>query len=272
MPYPGQKPMPGDNPGIPNTWDDYINEPYNPNDPETPPGGGASTGPCPDPSTFPADVDSSGNRKPADAADCINAAESARRNALYNQRIGDTGQPKNPTQGTGGGAPKPSGPVPPYNPGYKFAPVPEFGGLPDFEGPKFTAPSFEDAMNDPGYKFAVDEGRRARDASAASRGSLRTGAQARSLDAYGQAMGAQQYSNVYGRRFGEHDQAYRQAFGEYGQRYRQALDMYSPKLAEWTMLSSAEQRAKDIANQNQFGQWYANNLTAAQLMSLLSGI
>lgn len=235
---------------------------------DDPVAGGGTSGACP-PGTFPADVDSQGKRKEQDSGDCIDSAEAARRSALWSQQTGIGGD-----KGTSStnGTPKPSGPAPPYNPGYKFKPVPQFEGLPDFQGPTFQAPSFEDAMNDPGYKFAVDEGRRARDASAAARGTLRTGAQARSLDAYGQNMGAQQYSNVYGRRFGEHVQDYGQKFGEYGQRYRQALDMYSPKLAEWSLLSNAEIGGKNIANQNQWSQWQWDNLSASQLLQLLQGL
>lgn len=162
-----------------------------------------------------------------------------------------------PTGGNGGNnSPAPSGPRPPYAPSYNIPGAPMFAGLADFQ-----APSFEEAMNDPGYRFAVDEGRRAREASAASRGDLRTGGTLRSLDRYGQNMGAQQYSNVYGRRF-----------GEYGQRYRQALDQYSPRLAEWTLRSNAEIGRQNIGNQNQWGEYWGNNLTAAQLMALLQGI
>lgn len=227
--------------------------------------GGETTGACPS-GSVPETVGADGNWRTAGAGECIDMAE-------YNRRV-DLNISNNPgrTEGGGGTAAKPSGPAPPYNPGYKFKPVPQFEGLPDFQGPTFQAPSFEDAMNDPGYKFAVDEGRRARDASAAARGTLRTGAQARSLDAYGQNMGAQQYSNVYGRRFGEHVQDYGQKWGEYGQRYRQALDQYSPRLAEWTALFGSEMRGKDIANQNQWGQYWGNNLTAAQLLQLLQGL
>jgi len=218
--------------------------------------------------------DSQGN--PISTPERVTQAEHDRRFALRNKQANDAFNPNEgkPTGGSGGGggSPKPSGPVPPYNPGYKFAPVPQFEGLPDFQGPTFKAPSFEDAMNDPGYKFAVDQGVKARDASAASRGSLRTGAQLRSLDEYGQNMGAQQYSNVYGRRFGEHVQDYGQKWGEYGQRYRQALDQYSPKYGEWTLGANAEIGAKNIANSNMWTDYFSKNLTAAQLMQLLSGL
>lgn len=263
-------PGPKGKPGIPNAWDDYLYEPYNPNDPETPPGGG-QTGACPA-GTQPETVGADGNWRTAAPGECIDSGEWNRRVDLNIRNNPGPNQSGGNGGSTSASAPKPSGPVPPYNPGYQFKPVPQFEGIPDFQGPTFNAPSFEDAMNDPGYRFAVDEGRRARDASAAARGTLRTGAQARSLDAYGQNMGAQQYSNVYGRRFGEHVQDYGQKWGEYGQRYRQALDQYSPKLAEWSLLSNAEIGGKNIANQNQWGQYWGNNLTAAQLLQLLQGL
>lgn len=201
----------------------------------------------------------------------VSAAERDRRIAL---RLSKANADFDPNYGKPAeGAPKPAGGgTPPYNPGYKFAPVPKFGGLPDFVGPDWKAPSFEDAMNDPGYRFAADEGRRAREASAASRGDLRSGGTLRSLERYGQNIGAQQYQSVYNRRFGEHDLDYRQQFGEYGQKYRQELDQYSPLLAEWSLLSNAEIGGKNIANQNQWQNYWGNNLTAAQLLALLGGL
>lgn len=234
-PFPGQENVPGPGGGPVGS----------------PPGGssGGDSGACPA-GMVPESIGADGNWRTASPGECISQAE-------FDSRV-DRNIRDNPNRGEGqqNRNPAPSGPRPPYAPNYNIPGAPMFAGLPDFQ-----APSFEEAMNDPGYRFAVDEGRRAREASAASRGDLRTGGTLRSLDRYGQNMGAQQYSNVYGRRF-----------GEYGQRYRQALDQYSPRLAEWTLRSNAEIGRQNIGNQNQWGEYWGNNLTAAQLMALLQGI
>jgi len=66
---------------------------------------------------------------------------------------------------------------------------------PDFE---FTAESFME-MKDPSYEWRVDQGVKAMDASAASRGNMFSGAAAKALTEYGQNMGSQEYQNAYNR-------------------------------------------------------------------------
>lgn len=229
---------------------DYPAKENDPTDPST----GGSGGGCA-PGTFEIDIDASGKPKAAPDGECVDQAEASRRNKLWiAQNPGIPGEKSgNKTTATTGT--ETNGPVPPFNPGYKFAPVPKFEGLPAYQ-----APTLEQAMADPGYRFAADEGRRALDASAASNGRLRTGAQARSLEKYGQDIAQQQYSNVDAREF-----------RNYVQKYQQALDMYSPSLAEWTLLSNAEIGGKNLESANMWSNYWNNNLTAAQLLQLLSG-
>lgn len=52
---------------------------------------------------------------------------------------------------------------------------------------------------DPGYQFAYNEGLRALDASAAARGTLLSGGQAKALTRYGQGVADQQYGNYWNR-------------------------------------------------------------------------
>lgn len=66
-----------------------------------------------------------------------------------------------------------------------------------YEG--FRAPTQEEAQNDAGYQFAVNQGMKALEGSAAARGLARTGGALKDLINYGQQAGAQQYQNVYNR-------------------------------------------------------------------------
>ena len=61
------------------------------------------------------------------------------------------------------------------------------------------APSYQQALQDPGYQFAVGEGQRALEGSAAAQGTLRTSGTLKDLIDYGQQAGAQQYQNVWNR-------------------------------------------------------------------------
>lgn len=56
-----------------------------------------------------------------------------------------------------------------------------------------------DFETDPGYNFRMSEGVKAIDRSAASRGLLRSGAQVKAVNDYGQGMASQEYGNYFDR-------------------------------------------------------------------------
>ena len=56
-----------------------------------------------------------------------------------------------------------------------------------------------DFQTDPGYQFRIDEGVKAIDRSAASRGLLRSGAQIKAVSDYGQGTASQEYRNYFDR-------------------------------------------------------------------------
>lgn len=62
-----------------------------------------------------------------------------------------------------------------------------------------AAPDARQFREDPGYQFAVDEGQRAIDRSAAARGTLNSGGTLKALARYGQGMADQQYGNWWDR-------------------------------------------------------------------------
>jgi len=79
---------------------------------------------------------------------------------------------------------------------------------PDYVAPEpyvpgtFTAPTIEEARQEPGFQFALDEGRRQMEASAAAKGIGRTGGTVKRLIGYGQEMADTNYGNVYNRNLG----------------------------------------------------------------------
>lgn len=96
------------------------------------------------------------------------------------------------------------------------------GGVPIFNWERFQAPSYEEAMRDPGYQFALKQGTDALQGSAAAKGTLRTSGTLKDLMQYGQGMAAQQYGDVYNR-----------ALQTAGFNYQGMKDAYAPQYGAW---------------------------------------
>ena len=79
-----------------------------------------------------------------------------------------------------------------------------------FRGDKFAAPSYEQAQQDPGYQFRLQQGQQALENSAAAKGMLRTGGTMKGLMDYNQAAASQEYDKTYGRALGEYQMGYGQ--------------------------------------------------------------
>lgn len=62
--------------------------------------------------------------------------------------------------------------------------------------------------DDPGYRIRMQEGIEARDASAASRGRLLSGAQNKAITQFGQEQGSKEYANAYARELQQKQQKY----------------------------------------------------------------
>lgn len=106
----------------------------------------------------------------------------------------------------------------PYKPIYDFPDVPEFD---------FLAPSEEDALNEPGYRFRLDESLKALQRSAAARGVLRGGGTLSGITERAQNMASAEYGNVWNRAWQEQSSE------------------FAPQMAEWAKLMDAEQNAGD---------------------------
>lgn len=84
----------------------------------------------------------------------------------------------------------------------------------------FTAPSGQALLSqDPGYQWRLEQGRKALEAGAASKGGLLSGGTQKALVNYGQNLASQEYSNAYGRALGENQLRYAR-----GQQYVQDVN------------------------------------------------
>lgn len=109
----------------------------------------------------------------------------------------------------------------PFAGAYDYNPAFSFTAFPRFVGPKFTPPTLQDAMNEPGYKFREQQGLDAIQSSAAAKGLLRTGGTLKDLATWNQNFASGEYGNVYNR-----------ALQTYGANYNVAKDEFAPLLAE----------------------------------------
>jgi hypothetical protein len=98
-----------------------------------------------------------------------------------------------------------------------------YGGAPAFTPPPdFVAPTWQEAMADPGYQFALQEGTGALQRSQAAKGVLRTGGSLKDLIGYGQGLATQQYGAVYDR-----------AADVYAKKYQASKDVFAPLYGSW---------------------------------------
>jgi len=102
----------------------------------------------------------------------------------------------------------------PYTPAEQFAYDPYVAPEP-FAYEDFEAPTGETMLVDPSYQFRLSEGQRALDASAAARGTLRTGGHLQDTLGYGQQFASQEYGNIYDRATQQYDVNRRNALQNY---------------------------------------------------------
>ncbi len=98
-----------------------------------------------------------------------------------------------------------------------------YGGAPGFN---FTAPSMEEALNDPGYKFSLQQGMNALQGSAAAKGVLRTGGTMQDIVNYGQNAAANRYADVYNRQYTLAKDKFAPQYGAWGTIYGGNLQKY----------------------------------------------
>jgi len=100
---------------------------------------------------------------------------------------------------------------------------------PAFTFRDFAAPTAESMLNEPGFQFRMDQGRKALEGSAAGKGVLRSGGTLKDILGYGQNFASQEYGNVYNRALTEYDTQRGNAADIWGKQYGQRRDVYGYK-------------------------------------------
>lgn len=227
---------------------EYPGNDYPPGDPP-PNDGGVGGGGC-EGGTVPESIGADGNWRTPAPGECIDPAEFNRRVDLNIQNNPGQSEPNSDV-----------GDPTDFNPNYKVGTAPKFNA-PQFSwAEKFQAPSMEEAMNDPGYKFRAAEGERALQQSQAGKGILRTGGSLKDLAKWSQNFASSEYGNVFDRYLQGYNTRYGVGRDIYDRNYIGAKDMYAPTLLQWQL----EQEAIKQAKQNELSMWLHNTPSASSL-------
>jgi hypothetical protein len=115
---------------------------------------------------------------------------------------------------------------------------------------QFRAPTAEEALNSPGLQFAIQQGQKGIENSAAAKGTLLTGGTLKDLTAYGTGAALQGYGDVYNR-----------AVGEYGINRE---NFYANQDRPFSKLFNLSSLGAGAANQTGgFGSSYGTNATGS---------
>ncbi len=121
--------------------------------------------------------------------------------------------------------------APDFTPDAPFnAPAPfsyaDFKGQDPFTYQDFQAPTLEQAQGQPGYQFAVTEGRKALENAAAAKGTLRTGGTLKDLFNWSNQAATQNYGNVYNQNLNTYGTNRANAYGNYATNEQNMFDTY----------------------------------------------
>lgn len=128
-----------------------------------------------------------------------------------------------------------------------FGPQFDFSAFPQFNPKRrnFTPLTLEQAQNEPGYKFAAQEGQQGIERSAAARGALRTGGTLKDIGSWLTDFAARNYGDANSREF------QRQMAD-----YQVEKDMFAPVLSEAQIRAQAAVQA-GLAKYGRYTSWNA---------------
>lgn len=123
--------------------------------------------------------------------------------------------------------------------------IPFIPPTPTFTPPTFTPPTADEALQDPGYAFRLDQGNKQLQNWAAAKGTLNDSSTANALQDYGQNAASQEYQNVWGRNF-----------NAYGANLKSWEDStLQPALLGYSTQAAAGQRANEMNFGNAWARW-----------------
>lgn len=110
------------------------------------------------------------------------------------------------------------------SPAYGGASRPTYNlpGVPQFDAPDFAAPDPNGIYADPSFQYRLKQSLGGLDASAAARGTLRTGGHLLGIQGKAGEMASQEYASIFDR-----------AMQDYQTKYRGAYDEFAPKLQDY---------------------------------------
>lgn len=177
-------------------------------------------------------------------------------------------QPSAPTLG---GLVSYNGPSHPDYGFYRAAPGFHFNAPPPFSYADFTAPTLEQAQNEPGYAFARDEGQRAMQQSAAGRGLLRSGGTLKDLAAWANKFAEQNYGNVFNRAQQTWQGNRNSAFDNYNMNYNNAFNLaraqYEPELLSWQQEMNLDKESADDAFNRAYDTYKYDNPSGSEILN-----
>lgn len=140
-----------------------------------------------------------------------------------------------------------------------------------------SAPDAANFRTDPGYQFRFDEGRRAIDSSAASKGMLLSGGTLKDLTRYGQGVADQQYSDWWNRERNVQDSTYSKLsdltrMGQNSAALTGSLGAQAATNAGNAVMSGANASAAgQVGSANAINQGIGNLVSLAQTPGLFGG-
>lgn len=96
----------------------------------------------------------------------------------------------------------------------------------------FTMPTLEEARNSPGYQFALEQGLKGIQNSAAAKGTLLTGGTLKALQGYGTGLADQTYGNLFNRALGVNQNNFGQALAANQTNFGQGLQKHQTQYGD----------------------------------------
>lgn len=134
--------------------------------------------------------------------------------------------------------------------------------------PGFTAPTVDEARQDPGWQFRLKEALQALERSAAAKGSYLTPNTMQGLMEISQGMAGQEYGNVYGRKFNEWGTGYNRLLGEDADAFGRGLTIYGTNRSNQKDLLNTR---RDIWESNEAARFGSGRTNRMDDLSILTG-
>lgn len=170
------------------------------------------------------------------------------------------GTPGAPDPGGGGGnttgggtttSPFPTFTAPGFTPQQGLTPPNPYTFTP-FSYKDFSAPTLEDAKNQPGYLFGLQQGQDALQNAAAARGTLRGGGTLKDLFGYTNAAAEQNYGNVFNQQKSVYDENRDNAFGSWAANNAGSLGAFTTNWGVAKDVNTSANNANQTNYQNAF--------------------